>query len=261
MNELLARHFARMGARLQVRDLVRPRFVTGPTTFQIDIQKDNHGEFFELRLGRDELLVQALDVQPADRHLLLLVREDQTKHKFLCGHDERAWFVAAVPGQSASTVRTAKLALKPRDVHFEEVRRGVPDRKRFKRRNAASVRQGEWFFVPAPDAIIDPKWVLRDEPLVRGGGKPHRAELCHRQGGETVYVSPRRARPLTDRQFEKLSPRERAGFTVMRRNPAVFVRGHVRHADHKTIYLPGWHRVLLNTEQEAPSMRNVAFLD
>ncbi|MFO0960881.1 MAG: hypothetical protein U0800_26160 [Isosphaeraceae bacterium] len=35
-----------------------------------------------------------LDVQPADRHLLLMFREGEQKSKFLCGHDER-WFVAA----------------------------------------------------------------------------------------------------------------------------------------------------------------------
>ncbi len=264
MNALLERHFARMGARIQVRELGRPRPGAGPSadSFQIDIQKDGRGELFALQVGADAPEVQALDVQPADRHLLLLVREGDVKHKFLCGHDERAWFVAAVPGISASTVRTAKLALKPREVRAAEERRGVSTRERFQCRNAASVRQGEWFFVPDPGAFIDAKWVRHNEPLVRGAGsKPHVAELCHRQGGETVYVSPRRPRPLTERQYAKLSAKERAGYAMMRRTPAVFVRGHVRHADHKTIYLPVWHRVLLNTENEAPSMRNVAFLD
>jgi len=47
----------------------------------------------------------------------------------------------------------------------------------------------------------------------------------------------------------------------MRRNASVNVRGRVRHADHKTIVLHGWHRVLMNTEGEAKAMRNVAFLD
>ena len=47
----------------------------------------------------------------------------------------------------------------------------------------------------------------------------------------------------------------------MRRNPGVYVRGKVRHADHKTIALHGWHRVLMNTEDQASAMRNVAFLD
>ena len=48
---------------------------------------------------------------------------------------------------------------------------------------------------------------------------------------------------------------------MMRRNPLVYVRGRVRHADHKTIMLHGWHRVLMNTERQSQAMRNVAFLD
>ncbi|MGA7496337.1 MAG: hypothetical protein WBX00_06360 [Isosphaeraceae bacterium] len=47
----------------------------------------------------------------------------------------------------------------------------------------------------------------------------------------------------------------------MLRNAGVYVRGRVRHADHKTIVLHGWHRVLMNTEGEAQARRNVAFLD
>ena len=47
----------------------------------------------------------------------------------------------------------------------------------------------------------------------------------------------------------------------MRRNPGVYVRGRVRHADHATITLHGWHRVLMNTEGQSKAMRNVPFLD
>jgi len=32
-------------------------------------------------------------------------------------------------------------------------------------------------------------------------------------------------------------------------------------ADHATITLQGWHRVLMNTEGQSKAMRNVAFLD
>ena len=48
---------------------------------------------------------------------------------------------------------------------------------------------------------------------------------------------------------------------VMRRNPQVYVKGRISHADHKTIVLPGWHRVLMNTENQAAAMSHVAFLD
>lgn len=51
------------------------------------------------------------------------------------------------------------------------------------------------------------------------------------------------------------------GWRTMRRNPGVYVRGRVRHADHATITLSGWHRVVMNTEGQSRAMRNVAFLD
>ncbi len=50
-------------------------------------------------------------------------------------------------------------------------------------------------------------------------------------------------------------------WVTQRRNPTVFVRGKIRHADHKTIVLNGWHQVLMNTETQAVAMRHVAFID
>jgi hypothetical protein len=47
----------------------------------------------------------------------------------------------------------------------------------------------------------------------------------------------------------------------MRRNPGVYVKGRIRHPDHATIFLNGWHRVLMNTERQSKAMKNVAFLD
>ena len=47
----------------------------------------------------------------------------------------------------------------------------------------------------------------------------------------------------------------------MQRDPTVFVRGAVSHADHATIHLGGWHRVAMNTENQSRAMASVAFLD
>ena len=44
-------------------------------------------------------------------------------------------------------------------------------------------------------------------------------------------------------------------------DPEVYVRGTVKHRDHATIRLDGWHRVELNTETQAAAMSRVAFLD
>ena len=45
---------------------------------------------------------------------------------------------------------------------------------------------------------------------------------------------------------------------VMVRNANVYARGAVRHADHSTIWLEGWHRVFMNAEFTTSA---VAFLD
>src|SRR5262245_30745470 len=89
--------FARIGARLKVID--RPsRRSRASGVVSLDVQADRKGEFFEIFCQpQTEAEITVLDVQPGDRHLLLLVREGKEKSKFLCGHDERHWFVAGIP--------------------------------------------------------------------------------------------------------------------------------------------------------------------
>jgi len=113
---------------------------------------------------------------------------------------------------------------------------------------------------------IDEKLVLRDEPISRGrGSKPHRCEFCCRTGGELVYVSRWHSDGVSPDEYRRLldeDPKAKAwGWRARRRNARVYIRGRVRHADHKTINLLVWHRVLMNTEKESRAMRNVAFLD
>jgi len=266
-DNLLAK-FTRIGARMKVADPPHRRMRVASGVISIDIREDRHGEYFEVaRRPGVEPEVAVLDVQPADRHLLLLVREGGEKQKFLCGHDERHWFVAAVPESApVGTVRQAKEALKPPEVQAAQGRQGLRSEARNRRKNAAYRRQGEWFFLPVPDFGVDESLVLSNEPLRRGaGGKPHWVEQCYRTGGETVYVCPRHPNGVTGQGYQHIlaaNPRAKGwGWRTMRRNPGVYVRGKVRHADHKTIVLHGWHRVLMNTETQARAMRNVAFLD
>lgn len=268
--KLLEKQFARMGARLKVnvRPTIRRSRFTG---FAVDIRKDGHGPFFDVTLGEDaERELEVLDIQPGQRHLLLLVREPEghreAKHKFLCGHDERDWFAAAVPEASGvATVRTAMEALKPSEVLAAQARKGLKARHRNRRHNKAFIRQGEWFFIPQPDLVVDPKLVLTGEPLARGRGKPHWAEFLYREGGETVYVSSEHPAGLSESEYRQLiaeNPvKRRMPWRVMRWDAGVYVRGKIRHPDHKTVKLNGWHQVVPNTESQAASMRHLAFLD
>ncbi len=263
----LDKMFARIGARLKVAARTANRFRTA-SALSLDVQADRKGEFFEIaRQPGADAAVDVLDVQPADRHLLLLVREGKEKSKFLCGHDERHWFVAGIPESApVGTVRQAKEALKPVEVQTAQARQGLRAEARNRRKNAAYRRQGEWFFLPVTGFVVDEKLVLKNEPLRRGnGGKPHWVEFCYRTGGETVYVCSRHPNGVTEAQYKGiLSGNSKAkgwGWNTMKRNPGVYVKGRIRHADHATITLHGWHRVLMNTEGQSKAMRNVAFLD
>ncbi len=261
--------FVRIGARLKLSEGTGRRDrVLSRGSVRLDIQTDRDGAFFEIR-GRtgDDARIEVLDVQPSDRHLLLMVREGDEKPKYLCGHDERHWFVAAVPeSASVGTVRAAKEALKPAEVRTAQARMRVGSDAGNRRKNAAFRRQGEWFFVPELRLKVDEALVLRDEPITRGNGsKPHRCEFLYREGGEAVYVCGQHPRGVDARNYLRIlrdrPGARRWGWQMMRRNPLVYVRGRIRHADHKTITLHGWHRVLMNTEHQAQAMQNVAFLD
>ena len=267
--------FATMGARLKVREIPSrwrrgDRTWTSPGDFAVDIQRDGNGEFFELRVPThlsESLDVAVMQAEPRQHHLLLAVRKagkDAELDRFLCGHDEREWFVAAVPG-GASSVRQAMDALQPKDVRDALTRHHVSSRKRYARENRAFRRQGEWFFVPEPSFVVDEKLVLRNEPLRRGAGKPHLVEELCRRGGETVHVCGRHPNGVTPEEYRSILRRHpdaaRWGWRVMRRNPGVFARGTVRHSDHATITLPFWHRVIMNTETQSRTMAHVAFLD
>jgi hypothetical protein len=183
----------------------------------IDIATDRDGERFDLTLPTDGLVdAKVLDLRPGQRHLLLEVhdRVAERAQKFLCGHDEFHWFVAAVPDdEKPVTVAAAMEALKPAPVHHEQRRLRVKRRHRSRRRTAAYVRQGEWFFIPRPELEIAEHRAQQNGLLVRRGGKPHHVEWLHRSG---------------------------AGQT--------FARGTVSHVDHTTIRLDHWHEVVVNTE-------------
>lgn len=267
--------FAQIGARLKVRD-VPSRWRQGdrtwinPTNYSLDVRHDGHGEFFVLRVPthlRESLEVMVAQSQPRQHHLLLFVRSGGIKSqldRFLCGHDEREWFVAAVPGQ-ASSVQQAMDALQPPLVHKALASTWVPAHKRYTRKNRAFRRQGEWFFVPEPTLAVDPKLVLTNEPLRRGAGKPHVVEELFRTGGEAVYVCLQHPNGVTRAEYQRLLRRspgaEKWAWRLMIRNPEVYARGAVHHTDHATIRLPCWHRVLMNTETQSRTMARVAFLD
>src|SRR5262245_18949583 len=204
----LERPFQRMGARVKFGEPEPQRWTRILSPFALDVRRDREGEYFLVsKLG--DVNVEVLEVQPRDRHLVLLARVPEssgkvTKSRFLLGHDERHWFVAAIPEQSpVSTVAAAKEALNPENVVRQE--QSVRRKLRNRRSNKVRVRQGEWFFVPAKLAHVDPVRIFKNEPLRRGSGKPHVCQELYRDGGETVYVNRQYPNGLTRAQFASLS--------------------------------------------------------
>jgi hypothetical protein len=215
---------------------------------RIDVARDRSGEFFDIRCQQG-IAPEILDVRPRLRHLVLMVRDGADRNKFLLGHDERHWFAAAVPGDNVHDVRTAIANLRPTEIEGQ-----------------TAIRQGEWFFVPDFTLSTRGAVIHRNEPLSRGAGsKPH---LCHemiRRGGEMVFVCPQHPAGVTLDVYQRLisDGNKAKGFAWRRmtREAQVWVRGQVRHSDHKTITLDGWHRVYMNRERFARHAPQIAFLD
>ncbi|HZS46111.1 MAG TPA: hypothetical protein VFC63_13520 [Blastocatellia bacterium] len=259
---LLQKRFATIGARVKVADVALDRFRR--VRIGIDISNDKLGEYFDIRreLG-SSTSYEVIDVQPGIRHLLLI---SKGAGKFLCGHDERHWFVAAVPGTAITNVRTAMEALQPPEVRWAISRQMKRKKNRFARHNEVFVRQGEWFFIPRPDLVVKENLVFRNEPISRGNGsKPHMCQFVYRDGGVLVMVCDKHPRGLLmDHYFRLIRSNPKAAnwnWRQMRANAAVYARGHVWHKDHKTIVLDVWHRVLINTENQTQAGRHVVFLD
>jgi hypothetical protein len=191
---------------------------------------------FELTLSPNTLAVVS-DCRPDERHLVLNLQNPGAKpERFLCGFDERHWFVAAVTG---TTVAAAKDSLMPRAVREVAERAGLRHADFHRRHTNAFIRQGEWFFVPA-GIDVDALRIYRREPLVRpGGGKPHIVDELVRGTGEMVWHHARHApNGITDTQ--------RAALPSEIRRESGWSR------------LAGWHRVYINSEVRPASL---GFLD
>ena len=140
-----AKHFEAMGARIKFREYAPTTDIWHPKLtppFEIDVAHDRRGEYFDFGLTSEAPEFEILQALPKEKHLLLYSSDRQ---RFLCGHDERHWFVAAIDGK-VSTVQGAKRSLLPPAV-WEQIKDSPPG-ELDTRRNAVFKRQGEWFFIP-----------------------------------------------------------------------------------------------------------------
>jgi hypothetical protein len=264
--ESIHKAFRAIGAKVDVHPLVLRPWERDTSGVRIDVLRRNGRQQFDIARN-EQIDIRVVDVRPDIRHVLLLcVHEDgrQIAMRFLCGHDEKEWFAAAVP--IGSNVDQAFDALKPDAVKESEKAHRVKWKHRNKRKTKGFVRQGEWFFVPAPDFDPGKRIVHHKEPLQRGRGRPHIVDELVRIGGQTVQANRRFPNGLTEEEFAQLireNPDAAKWHWENRvRNPSVYVRGRISQpGGHRTVILHGWHRVLVNRESEAPGFRGLAFLD
>jgi len=284
MDPNIEQKFEKMGARINIGENpvpnVRRSDQLEDSSLIVNVINDKKGQIFDIRY-RGKVDISITDLQPDDRHLVLLAKlfdtnhphQDPDKIKFLCGHDEREWFSCQLNDQSVTTVKSAKLSLRPDPVKHSHRKKNVKHKDRIKRKNEGSLRQGEWFFIPVDIGDPDMDVILRNEPLMisnaRGGSKPHIAQYAFRKGGESVYVPQlpfsmmrednigndereRLGAGLTEREkkkyFREHPKSKKWNWTHQIRNPEFYVKGTIRHPDHATLKLRQWHQVHMNRE-------------
>jgi len=203
-------------------------FVEEPErTFEVD--EPRRGP--ERRAVAVSRLAPAVIVRQTKRHWVVRHKTSADKRHFLMGVDERQLFIAQLTS-GCSTVDAAHRLL-GNTVQFADRRR----------RGSSLDRQGEWFFLETSAALREHlERLLRGCRAVvhrkvniggfngRAGGNPHLAE-------ELVA--------LTDDLLPQTSRLEH-GFSV--RSLQVYVRGAVRHVDHRTVHFHQWREVVGNNE-------------
>lgn len=247
----------------------------GTSGFQIDVKTDKKtGEYFELQHG-DPVEVIINEVRPDMNHLLMTVKAGDLVRKFLCGFDERHFFTAGVPVETIN-IPDAFHRLQPPEI--QKVAKDLPRKERYKRHTSLYIRQGEWFFQPLSLkemkklATDFPKWeqmVIKNEPIQRGSSKAHMCQFMFRHGGRTVMVHSNYAPNGWDKKtYTAWQEKQRtlssgnlvwmSGWRERQVGMRCLVKGTVRHPDHATVTLHGWHEVFMNAEVMT---REMAFLD
>jgi hypothetical protein len=223
--------------------------------------RDNADKIFQMTIdpGKTERFrifkgqgndVRVLDVDSKKEQVLLFVKEpkrifkevryDPKLHKdvettsetpdyirrYLMGMDERRLFISELPDRQGkiNTVEDAHRILKPYE---------VKDRK--KRKKIKILRQGEWFFTEASPAEL----LLINESL----------KLVESKQPIVLSSTIRSRKPHIAEQILKIDDK-------------VFVKGRIRHEDHKTKEFFVWHRVFMNTEKiDNPASRVSNWID
>ncbi len=269
--ETVEKKFKKSGLRIKVEDGAVNR---NEDIFGLRVDGFGSNEIFVMQLGAKDNDVQIVDTDAKAKQVLMMVNEpervykekvwsqrerkhveverttDANKRKFLVGMDERSYFMAPV-ADNAINIGDAKDKL--RNPNLKN------DRK--------TKRQGEWFFQPVNDQEAIDVAIRKGEGIVRKkagigtmlgspGGKPHVADELVRIRKTTVPedVGPE---PKTTKSMRQFLRDRRMSQSVMD-SDQFFVRGKIRHPDHKTVEFSQWTRVLPNMEERRVAVNGVS---
>jgi len=153
---------------------------------------------------------------------------DEATRYFLMGVDERQLFIAQLKG-AATTITEARKSLGA-SVQFAEGRR----------RNSVD-RQGEWFFLETSENFRDTleRAITKNKCAIRS--RVNIGEYFNRRGG-----NPHNAYELVVLPSAILAPADTK--MVRESGNRIFVRGSIRHKDHKTLHFSHWREVVANNE-------------
>jgi hypothetical protein len=256
--------FARIGAEINIQVFQRqtiPGHRRAPLS--IDVSRTSRGEVFTIETA-DNVHLDVIDLRRREHHLLLRASNLVGEDRFLCGHDEQHWFVAALPARPlARNIEEAKQALKPKLVLAKERRRY---RGKHARRSDVFLRQGEWFFIPWPHVGVQQEQIERGGSLKRAAGsKPHHCELLYRDGAREYECGRYPKLAFFEEEYLKiLRTRRKAkqwNWRLLPYRGSTYVKGWVTHPDHSPLYLDIWHRVEMNSESNRLTMSNLVYLD
>jgi len=277
--------FKRVGLFLQILNEPIRKGVNLEKIFQIDIKgenKNNHrNEKFRIYPGTNpEIRINVINTDQEKKQLILQVKEPEVTFKqiyqlgykeridkymndptariidnktveltqttsaedrtFLMGVDERQLFITQLR-QKCRTVDEAHHFLKRNVIRFANNRSAI-----------GTSRQGEWFFIETNQSIRDDieMKIKRTEAFIKH--KQNIGDILGRSGGNPHIADEIAILPRID-DHKSIESKNRSRIVSPHFRHRVFVKGNVRHKDHKTVHFRNWREVIINNEN---SLRN-----
>lgn len=213
-----------------------------PREFEVEERKSFSKDRIDLR--RKQLQNSRTSFTETEKHFIIKNKTFGGNRHFLMGVDERQLFVAQLKN-GVTNIDEARKQLGNTVLFHEGARKMTPS------------RQGEWFFVKATEKqeeileLLLKKqriFILEKESIGKHAGRPR----GNPHTADELVVIPAKESIIVEAQSSKWA-KENKDLTKVKaiypiRQKEVFIRGCVRHKDHKTIKYTRWYQVILNNE-------------